>query len=199
MTRSAYKTLPCLKGTVAVSTPFGTLLGKAEHLVYPYQLGAMVTVSSVSVVTTLTLSGLGDLAVNDYILPCRPVSYGGTVFYVPDTTNITRVVSIDPSYDKITVSPGIQAIGYSYLFNLGADTASTPLLAPNYDGSTISLYADPVGSLAASNPYLITNPGGNFIGWVESGVQVCSVLICNSSGTPVLAIPQFQCGLELLA
>lgn len=198
MTLSPYVTLPNIKGTVGATSPFGTILTKVEHLVYPYQLGCFTKAYSAGIVTSFNTSGEGEFIVGDYVLPCRPVSYGGTWYYVPDLTSITRVTALGVSSDTVDVSPGIAQTGLMYLFNLGTDTSSNPLVNPNYDGSTISTYVDATGAVANSQPYFTTNLSGMFNGWVESGIQVCSLLICNSSGTPIIAIPQYPVGAEIL-
>jgi hypothetical protein len=144
--------------------------------------------------------GLGEFDQLDYFIVCRPTYYGDSFLYIPDTSLISRVTS-DPSAatdDELTITPALSVQSGDWLLNLGADTAGTPLTTPNYDGSDVALYSDPVGNNADANPYLLTGQGGNFQGWIEGGYYAVDLLITNPSGGLVMAMPTFNVGREIM-
>ncbi len=190
-------TVPTLQGTVAVSGPWQSLFARANHRVYPMKLGCGVRdlISG----STIDTFGLGEFAQNDYILVCTRTNYGNSFLYVPDTDKITRVTS-DPtaaSDDELVVSPTLTVAVGDWLLNLGADGATAPLTAPDFDGGN-TLYIDAVAASTNANPYLVTGQGGHFRGWVADGVNQVDLLVNDSSGVPLIAMPGFDTGRSLV-
>jgi hypothetical protein len=195
MAQSAYITYPKLAGPVAVVGPWGSFFAKPDHRVYPYSLGAMVRTTSSS--TTVFTHGQGEIAVNDYLMACSVVSYGGANFFVPDTGRITRVTAKSSSNDEFTIGTARSLVAGEWLLNLEADAAAAPLSAPNYDGSGVVLYTDPVGTTANANKYLATGDDGRFLGWVTPGLVAVDLLISSSAGVPVIVSPNVSLGVEV--
>ena len=196
MSLTGIKTLPILAGSLATVGPWASLFARPDHRVYPYDLGAGIRADSSG--TTLSLYGKGALAVNDYVVVCSAVDYGGAPYFVPDLTRIRRVTAVSASDDQVTVGSAVSVVTGEYLLNLEADTAAVPLTSPSYDGSDITLYDDQAGVGTNSNKYLVTSQGGTYRGWVESGSLVVDLLITNGSGVPVLVIPLVPVGPEVV-
>lgn len=194
MTLTNIKSKPLLRGTLAAAGPWQGLFAHASLRIYPFHIGCAVRLDSVT--TSVYTSGLGEFLQNDYFIVCRPAYYGDSPLYVPQTSMISRVTS-DPLAavdDLLTISPALTLFQGDWLLNLGADTAANPLIAPNYDGSRIALYTDPVGNDAAGTDYMLTGQGGGFQGWIADGYAIVDLLITNPSGVPTLAIPSVPPG-----
>lgn len=198
MALSGKKTLPRLADQLALPGTWGAFFGRPGYRIYPYQLGATVRTTS-SGVTVLT-NGLGEFLQNDYVMACRTVDYGGSMLYIPDTTRITRITSnpLTAVDDTLTIAPAISLVAGEYLFNLGADLAAAPLSAPQYDGSTIDIYEDNVGTVASIYKYLTTGQGGAFSGWLGEGAIVVDLMIANSAGVPQVVWPFYPIGPEVI-
>jgi hypothetical protein len=126
--------------------------------------------------------------------------YGDAYLLVPQTSFISRVSS-DPSTatdDTITLTAALTLNQEDYLLNLGADGASAPTSAPDYDGSLITLYSDAAGTTAATNPYLLTAQNGQFSGWVNSDYEVVDLLVTNADGVPQIVAPHQVVGREVI-
>ena len=192
------RTLPTLRGTLAASGPWQSLFARASHRVYPYQMGCFV--KSASTGTTVAVNGVGEFAAGDYVLPCSKVQYGDAYYYIPDLTRITKVTAVsessDNSSDTLTLETARSLAAGEFLLNIGADTGGS---TPNYDGTDITLYTDPVGNAASSYDYFLTSQGGEFHGWITGGYEVVDLLVMNSSGTPIVVIPTYEVGPEIVS
>jgi len=198
MTLTGVKTKPTLRGTLVAAGPWQALIARQDRQVYPYQMGCAVR--SASSGTTANTHGLGEFVQNDYFMVCNAVLYGDSSLYIPQTSKISKVTS-DPSAavdDQLTIDPAVTLAEGDFLLNLGADGASAPLSAPDYDGSLVTLYTDPVGNTANPNDYILTGQNGQFRGWIEGGYEVVDLLIADESGVPLIFIPSFQVGPEIL-
>ena len=190
------KALPKVADTLATRGPWGSLFTRSGWRVYPYQLGAKVRQDSTGL--TLYTHGPGDIAVGDYLMLCRATFYGGASLYIPQPTQITRVTTVGSADDTLTVDTALVVYSGDYLLNLGVDTASpTGTQTPNYDGSDLTLYTDPVGSAQNPQTYMLTADGGMFEGWITSGYALCDLLVADLSGTPKIVIPHFSTGHEV--
>lgn len=196
MALSGIITLPLLKGTVQNSSLGQVLLARRDKRIYPYQLGAMVR--STSNGTTVNTHGLGEFEANDYLMVCSEREYGESPLFVPDTTRIEKVTAVSGSDDQLTVANALSVVAGEYLLNLGADGATDPTSAPDYDGSTITLYTDNVGNNANSNKYLVSGQGGFFHGWTQTGIIAVDLLITNESGSPEIVKPFHTLGAEVV-
>lgn len=128
MSLTGIKTLPLLRGVVEQSVPWGGTINRTGWRVYPYQLGCKVRVDSTG--TTIYTYGLGDFAAGDYILVCQQVYYGNSYYYIPRMSLIGQVSSVSTSDDLLSTTTALTVTQGDYLFNLGADAATTPLLQP---------------------------------------------------------------------
>ncbi len=197
MSLTGIKTLPVLSGTLATVGPWASFFARPDHRIYPFDLGAGIRADSSG--TTVSLYGKGSLAVNDYVVVCITVDYGGAPEYIPDLTRVRRVTAVSTVDDEVTLSAAVTVATGEYLFNLGTDTSIFPLTAPSYDGSAIGLYDDAAGVNLNSDKFLVTSQGGAYRGWVESGVLIVDLLITDGSGEPVIAIPLTPVGPEIIA
>jgi len=195
---SGKKTLPMMADTLALPGTWGAFFGQSGFRLYPYQLGATVRADSAGAI--VPTNGLGEFVQNDYVMACRTVGYGGSMLYIPDVTRISRIVS-DPASatdDELILDPAIAVVAGEYLFNLGADQSAAPTAGPQYDGSTISIYEDNVGTVASAYKYLTTGQGGVFRGWLSEGVIVADLLIADASGVPRVVWPFYPIGPEVI-
>lgn len=198
MALSGKKTLPRLADALALPGTWGALFGRPGYRVYPYHLGCTVRADSAG--AEVLTNGLGEFALNDYVMVCRTVGYGGSMLYIPDTTRIARVTS-DPSTatdDTLTLSPAVAVVMGEYLFNLGADGAAAPSSGPQYDGSRITLYEDNVGAVVSPYKYLTTGQGGVVNGWLSEGSIVVDLLISDGAGIPQVVWPFYPPGPEVI-
>lgn len=192
---ATYKSLPLLRGTLAsVDATMRAYLGRPGWRVYPYQLGCYVSADSVG--GLVDCHGVGDFQVNDYVLPCAPTYYGASSLLIPDVTRITRVSVVDAVNDQLTLSPVVQLWDDEYLLNLGADGASNPTVQPNYDGSLLALYEDPVGNEVMSYDYIVTGEIGDYHVYLTAGSVKTDLLIQDSQG-PRLVIPLVDLGAQV--
>ena len=198
MAKSGIITLPLLRGVLGELSPWQTTFGRAGMRVYPYQTGCLVAADN-NGSTTISTHGMGEFAANDYLMVGAMTFYGDSYLFIPDTNRITRVSSLGSSSDQIVTTTALTVYEGDYLFNLGADAASDPTAQPNYDGSTLTLYDDNVGANASSLNYFLTGSGGFFRGWLSSGTLLADLLITNESGQPVLMVPFYEVGTEVLA
>lgn len=196
MSLTGIKTLPILAGTLGTVGPWASLFARPDHRIYPYDLGAGIRADSSG--TTLSLYGKGSFAVNDYVVVCSRVDYGGAPYFVPDLTRLRRVATVSAVDDVITVGTAVSVVTGEYLMNLQTDTSGSPLTAPFFDGSGITLYDDQVGVNANPDKYLVTSQGGAYRGWVESGTLSVDLLVSDSSGNPVLVVPLVPVGPEII-
>lgn len=184
------KTKPALKGTIATSGPWASLFARAGYRVYPYESGCVARADSTG--TTVSSHGTGRFAANDYLMVCTRTAYGSSFHYVPDTAKVTKVTAVTQGDSgSMTIEPAVNISENDFLLNLGPDGGG---LTPDYDGSPVQIYADPVGNANATNPYLDTATGGHFHGWIETGFMDVDLLVTDSSGTPVVAIPNWEIG-----
>lgn len=203
MSKTGYLTLPLLRGPLVTVGPWAGLFARAAWRIYPYHLGAMVRTAASSG-TVLETYGYGQFAANDYLMACAAVAYGANTIFVPDTERVFRVASLGGSDDELNLTAAITATtalaAGEWLLNLGADTASpSGSVAPNYDGSRLTLYSGPTTDATSPGTYVTTGSQGDFRVWLESGTYACDILLVDSSGTPRLVIPTVQVGPELLA
>jgi len=187
---------PLLRGTVVASGRWQAILARANRRVYPFDLGCMVR--SLSTGTTVNTHGLGEFAVNDYFIVCSPVDYGDSALFIPDMGKIGRIAAVSASDDVLTIDAALSLDSGDYLLNLGSDRAATPKTNPNFDGSPITLYTDPVGNNTNPNEYLVTGQGGWFQGWILEGYPAMDLLITDESGSPLVALPLYTPGPELI-
>jgi hypothetical protein len=187
MAYTGLRTLPLLAGTIASSSPYQALFARSGYRVYPFQLGSKVRTTSTG--TAVELHGQGQLIANDYVIFCDAMDYGSAKMFIPNLNKIRRVTAISSSDDAVTLDSAVSLTAGDYMLVIGADGAATPESAPNYDGSTISLYSDNSGVTAVSPKYLQTTTGGAFIGWVASGTYAVDLLVTNSSGIPQVVQP----------
>jgi hypothetical protein len=187
MSYTGVKTFPLLAGTVASAAPWQALVARSGYRVYPFQLGAKVRGTSTG--TAVTLYGQGAVALNDYVIFCDATAYGAASMFIPNLNKIRRVSAVSSSDDAITIDAAVSITAGDYMLVIGADTATTPETAPNYDGSLISLYSDNAGQTAVSPKYLLTTTGGSYIGWTGAGTKAVDLLITNSSGVPQIVDP----------
>ena len=196
MSLTGVKTLPLLRGTLASLGPWQALLGRSGLRVYPYQLGCAVRAGSSG--TTIDTSGMGEFAANNYLIDCTATAYGNTNLYVPNTNKISRVSSIGVADDELVISPAITVAQYDYLLNIGNDGAVAPLVTPNYDGTTLSLFDDPTGQSAHSTKYVLTGINGQFEIWLGSGTLACDLLITDTTPSVIAVIPMVMPGREIV-
>ena len=187
----ATKTERCLKGTLIGPSSGGSFGSLGNYRIYPYQLGCQVLVNSTG--ASVSVSGTGDFIANDYLMVCTQQFYGGSYFYVPDTTRVAQVQSVTPgATGTLTLTGNLVVEVGEWLLNLGADTGG---VAPNYDGSRHVLYTDPGGNTAVNGHYVSTaSQGGVFICWLGDSPSnasngVVDILACEQGGTPKLVIP----------
>jgi hypothetical protein len=198
MTLTGSKVKPTLKGTLTQTGPWQALFAREGYRIYPYQLGCAVRSDSTG--TAPLTYGMGDFITNDYLMRCIPTYYGDSFLYIPQTSSISRVTN-DPSSetdDTLDLSQALTLVQEDYLLNLGADGASSPLSAPDFDGSRVTLYTDPAGVNTSPNPYLLTAQNGNFNGWVSNDYEVVDLLITNADGVPQLVWPHVTVGREII-
>jgi hypothetical protein len=205
MSQSAFKTLPQLKVTLAQLGPWQGFVGKNDFRIYPYVLGAQVAVDSNG--ATLTLQGQGEFIVNDFLMVCSKVDYGGGFLFVPQTSKIEKVTAVDGSDDEITVANAIAGVlAGDWLLNLGADTANpSGSVAPNYDGmgqaSRLLMFDSAVSD--GDNPQVNTdnffNTGqmGLAIGWLATGSTVVNLLVTDQTPSPQIMVPSWTLGTEV--
>ncbi len=196
MAESGYISYPCLEGTLVGSGPGQGLLSQPHQRIYPFHLGARVRATSTG--TAVSVNGKGQLAVSDYVMACREVDYGGSPLYVPDTGRVALVTAVDGSDDAITISPALELEEGEWLFNLGQDSADTPLLAPEYDGSRVKPLDDPTTGTDAELDYVLTGQGGWFRCWLPDGTVVVDLLVASTSGVPRYLWPCRRVGAEIL-
>ncbi len=205
MAQSAFKTLPQLRVTLAQLGPWQGLVARNDFRIYPSVLGARVAADSDG--TILTLHGQGDLTVNDWVMLCKKVDYGGGFLHVPNTSKIQKVTALDGSDDKITVGNAISGVVTGdWLVNLGVDTdlaagGSTPSYDGMSAGSRLLMYDSPVsdGDNAEVNgdSYFNTGQMGLAIGWLPSGVKVVNLLVTDQTPTPQIMVPTWTLGTEV--
>jgi len=212
MALSGVKALPRLSGTLLTAGPWQALFARAGYRIYPFQLGTMVRTDVIAPLTAgIQVHGFGDFAQNDYFMVARPVYYGQAPLYLPDNSRIGKLSSFGATVGEATVPtsatddtiwPATSAPGYAtageWIVNLGADGSATPYSAPALDGSRVSLYSDPVGNEPNAYPYLVTGQNGSFNGWVLSGTRLVDLLVTDEAGNPLILIPQFQLGEEIV-
>lgn len=196
MSLTGIKTLPLLRGTLASLASWQALLGRANMRVYPYQLGCKVRAAGAA--NPIDTSGMGEFAVNDYLIACTATAYGNSNLYIPNMNKIARVTSLGTTDDELNLTPTPSVAQGDYLLNLGADAAAAPLTAPNFDGSTISLYDDNTGQNAHSTYYALTGSNGQFEVWLESGILAVDLLITDTNNNPIVVIPFVSPGREIL-
>ena len=200
MSLTGVKTQPLLRGNLITMSQWQALFGQAGWRLYPYQLGAMVRTAFTT--GNLQLHGLGQLAANNYLLPCTATAYGDGTLYIPALSKLTRVATVSTTDDVITISPEVTLAVGDYLLNLGNDGAAAPLVAPSYDGSTCRLKTDPAGnapSAGSEATYIATASNGQFQGWVvdangDPTFEVVDLLITNGSSVPQVVLPLYQLG-----
>lgn len=206
MSKTGIMTLPLLRGTVAAAGPWQSLYAKQNYRVYPYQLGCLVRSDNSGGSFVLT-HGMGQFLVNNYLIACSPTNYGNSTLYVPDLNRIVRVATFGANAvatqaaaddDRLNFVSSVTLYEGDYLLNLGNDSSPAPTTTPNYDGSTVTIYDDNVGNNSISGGYVLTGQGGNFYCWLESGTQAVDVLVQNTAGVPVVALPFLTAGAEIL-
>src|SRR3990172_1242741 len=101
MSFTGLKTLPLLAGTIANAGPWQALFARAGYYVYPFQLGAKVRTTSTG--TSIELHGLGQVAVNDYVIFCDATAYGAASMFIPNLAKIRRIATVSTSDDIVTV------------------------------------------------------------------------------------------------
>lgn len=193
---SGIKTLPLLRGRLDLPGPWRTLLSEPDNRVYPFDLGCTVRTATSGAATNIKTHGMGEFVANDYVLPCG--LSGSLPLYIPDISRLTRVTTIGTTEDELNVTPAIVANQDEFLFNLKADGSSVPLTAPNFDGSTIVLFDDPVGTTAISLDYILTSAEGEFKAWAATGTIAADLLITDSSGVVRLVWPFVPLGPEIV-
>lgn len=196
MSKTGIKTLPLLRGIVEQAVPWGGTITRAGWRVYPYQLGCKVRVDSTT--PTIYTYGLGDFAAGDYLIVCQQIFYGNSYFYIPRMNQIGQVSAVSTSDDLLSLTGALDVSQGDYLFNLGADTAATPLIQPNFDGSDYTLYGDNVGGGASLGKYMLTGNQGQYECWLPAGTVVVDMLLTDSSGQPQLVQPFVAVGPEIV-
>jgi hypothetical protein len=146
--------------------------------------------------TTVYTHGVGGFAAGDYAIACLPISYGDVDLYIPDTSKLFSVISVDDDAEEMVISGAESLEAGMFLLNLGADSAAS-LGTPAYDGGE-TLYTDPVGNATAGLPYLRTSQGGEFRGWLTSGTELVDLLLSDESGVPQVVIPGHAPGPEVV-
>lgn len=195
MALSGIKTLPLLRGFLRQASPWGTDISRSGWRIYPFQLGCKVRLDTTT--QAVYTFGMGDFVANDYVMVCQQIYYDNGYFYIPRTNQLSRIQSVGTVDDQLTLTVAIVANAGDYLLNLGADTAATPLSAPNYDGSTLTLYGDNVGGGATLGDYVLTGEKGQYECWLPSGTLLTDLLITDSSGQPQLVYPYVALGPEV--
>lgn len=197
MSLTGIKTLPILRGTLAAIASWQGLLGRANLRVYPFQLGCKARAASAA--NPFDTSGMGEFAVNNYLIACTATAYGNTNLYIPNLNKISRVTSLGTADDELNISPVISVAQGDYLLNIGNDTAGSPLVSPNYDGTTLSLYDDNTGQIShGSTKYFLTGSNGQFEGWLNAGVSACDLLITDTNNSPIVVIPFQPVGRQII-
>ena len=206
MAKSNIISKPKLSGSLVNVGAWNALLARSGYRIYPYQVGCMVRAdSNTSIIET---HGLGNLAVDDYVVFATPVEYGESPLFIPDMSKIRRVGSFgsdlnsDPTLaddDIVNLTYPIATVAGDYIFCLGPDTGLqiTPN-SPNFDGSSVTVYSDSVGNEVSPNPYLLTGQGGWFNGWLLRGTFVVDLLITDSGNKPVVILPTKAVGPEVI-
>ena len=187
MSLSQMRVLPRLSGQMVTAGPWNSTFCRPGLRMYPYHMGTYVN-GDVSTVT-VPVHGRGNFRANDYVMPCTRTAYGNSFMYVPRTTSISKVSSVSGSDDQLTLTSALTLFDKDYLLNLGTDGATTPTIAPNYDGSRLELYADPVGNALLGSDYVLTGSQGQFECYLNRCARHCDVLITDGSGSPELVIP----------
>jgi hypothetical protein len=182
-------TFPLLRGELIKIGAWQSLFAQPGLRVYPFAAGAQVAVDSSN--TVVSVAGLGQFVTNDYIMVATQTNYSPGFLYTPQISKITRVSSVGTS--TINITPAISVSAGDFLINLGADGAAAPLTAPAYDGSPISLFSTPDGSVLVGD-YVVTSALGHFSTWISEGYPVVDLLITTGSGVPFAFIPFFQVG-----
>jgi hypothetical protein len=207
MAKSNVKLRPKISGTLIALGAWQSLFARSGYRIYPYQLGAMVRADSNG--TAIESHGLGEMLSGDYIVICRSVQYGEAPLYIPDMSKIRRisnfgdvVTSTDPAQaddDIINITEAVAVVAGDYILCLGADNGllSDPL-APNFDGSLVTLYTDNAGNETNAYRYMLTGQGGWYNGWTQSGIVAVDLLVCNSGNTPVVIMPDVAIGPEVV-
>lgn len=191
------KSLPLLNGTICVPGPGQALHGVAGWRVYPMKMGCMVRTDSTG--TDIETSGLGQFSSGDYFMACTPVYYGADRFFVPDTSRLGRITAVEvDGDDKISLASSLTVYSGDYLLNLSADSATNPLISPNFDGANIGLYTDPSGQISLGAVYIQTATGGRYRAWLESNTQMVDLLVCDQLGRARLLEPCITMGLEVV-
>ena len=147
---------------------------------------------------TISSYGLGDFAAGDYLIVCQQIFYGNSYFYIPRMNQIGQVSAVSTSDDLLSLTGALDVSQGDYLFNLGADTAATPLIQPNFDGSDYTLYGDNVGGGASLGKYMLTGNQGQYECWLQAGTVVVDMLLTDSSGQPQLVQPFVAVGPEIV-
>lgn len=199
--------LPLLRGTIATPGPWQTYYARSAWRVYPYQVGSAVA-SSVTEATALPVSSYAEFSANDWILLCEKKDYGSSTLFIPNMNRIRKISSFgtneatDPDSatgtTQLNLSSAITTNSGDWVLCLGADTASDPSAQPNWDGSEVTIYTDPVGDSSSSLDYLLTGSGGTFRGWVDSGRVAVDLLVIDGTSTPRIALPLFELGPEIV-
>lgn len=190
------KAAPKLSGTLLTRGPWGSMFSRSGWRVYPYHLGGKVRQDSTGL--TAYIHGVGEFQAGDYVMQCRATFYGGAALLVPTPAQISRVSVVGTSDDTLTLSAALVLYSGDYLLNLGSDTAApSGTQTPNYDGSRDTIYTDPVNSTVSSQKYLLTADGGQYEGWLASGIALCDILVADLSGTPKILIPHVSLGHEV--
>lgn len=189
-------TLPLIHGVLVAPSEWKTLIARAGWRIYPYSLGAMVR-SAASASTSIDTEGLGEIAVNDYVMVCTSTAYGNSTLFIPDTAKIAKVTAVSGSDStaQITVDTALTVSKGDWLFNLETDTGGS---SPNYDGSDVTIYDDPVGTNTHSTKYVLTGSGGTYRAWLTSGLAAVDLLVTDGSGAPQIALPLVATGPEVV-
>lgn len=187
MAQSNRRSLPILQGTLETAGPWGAKAVQQNMRVYPYHRGAYSNGGSTS--TTAPTHGTGEFRVNDYVMACARTAYGNGFLYIPQTSSISRVSAISSSDDELTLTAALSLMDGDYLLNLGSDGATAPTSSPNYDGSRIDLFEDPVGNSTLGSDYLLTGSQGQYNGFLSPHARVVDLLIASISGVPSVVIP----------
>jgi len=180
-------TLPQLHGSLATVSYWQTFFAKSGNRVYPYSLGCMVRTTGAA--TPVLTHGVGQFANNDYFMACSVNAYGQ---FIPDTSRVAQATTVDA--DDLVYSPNLSLVAGEYLLNLEVDTGG---LVPVYDGSVVSLKTDPIGTAVNANKYLTTALNGLFRAWTQTGLVLVDLLVTDSSGVPLIVLPQWPLGAEI--
>lgn len=191
------KSLPVLAGSLCAPGPGQALHGVAGWRLYPMKMGCMVRTDSTGL--DVETSGLGQFAVGDYLMAATPVYFGADRFFIPDVDRLSQIAAVEvDGDDKITLTGSLTLYSGDYLINLGSDSATNPLISPNFDGSNIGLYVDPSGQISLGAVYIQTSTGGRYRAWVESNTQMIDLLVCDQLGRARLFEPTVTLGLEVV-